>query len=112
MVSNLINFKSITYKACFLIIALCIILSSVWTILPLVGWSYYSPEGAKISCAVEWQDHSFSVMSYNITIFIFVFILPLIIIGISNLKTIKIVKQRSEIFFPIFLFTNFYFSLA
>jgi hypothetical protein len=44
-----------------------------------------------MSCGVEWQDNSINVKSYNITIFIFAFIIPLVIIIITNLNTIKIV---------------------
>ena len=91
MISNLINSKSITYKTCFLAILLCMFLSAIWTVFPLLGWSYYSPEGIKMSCGVEWQDHSPNVMSYNISIFIFAFTIPLIIIAITNAKIIKIV---------------------
>ena len=93
MISNKVNSKSITYKTCFLVIAVCIVLSLIWTTFPLVGWSYYSPEGLKMSCSVEWQDRSLNVMSYSITIIIFVFILPLIIITITNIKIIKIVRN-------------------
>ena len=91
MISNLINSKSITYKTCFLAIVLCIFLSLIWTVFPLTGWSYYSTEGIKMSCGVEWQDLSLNVMSYNVSIFIFAFFLPLTIIAISNYKMIKIV---------------------
>jgi hypothetical protein len=94
MISNLINSKSITYKACFITIVVCIFLSAIWAFFPLVGWSYYSTEGIKMSCGVEWQDHSLNVMSYNISIFIFAFFLPLVLIAIANYKTIKIVCSQ------------------
>ena len=91
MLRNLICKQSITYKACFLTIGLCIFLSAIWAVFPLFGWSYYSPEGVKMSCGVEWQDHSLNVMSYNVTIFVFAFFLPLIILAITNWKIIKTV---------------------
>ena len=99
MISNLINSKSITYKTCFLAILLCTFLSAIWTIFPLLGWSYYSAEGIKMSCGVEWQDHSLNVISYNISMFIFAFIIPLIIIAITNAKIIKIVMLSFFNFF-------------
>ena len=64
-----------------------------------MGWSYYSPEGVKMSCGVEWQDHSINVMSYNITIMIFAFVVPLTILVITNMKVIRIVL--------FYLFKNF-----
>ena len=47
----------------------------------------------KVSCSVEWQDQSFNVKSYNITIFICAFFFPVIVIIITNLKVIKTVKK-------------------
>jgi hypothetical protein len=44
-----------------------------------------------MSCGVEWQDNSANVLSYNITILIFAFLLPLIVLIITNVKIIKIV---------------------
>ena len=123
MISNTINSQSITYKACFLTIGLCIFLSAIWAVFPLFGWSYYSPEGVKMSCGVEWQDHSLNVMSYNVTIFVFAFFLPLIILAITNWKIIKTVliffkftmcwcyglnKYRILIRFRIFFGNHFY----
>lgn len=70
---------------------LCTLMGLFWSIAPLIGWSYYSPEGLGISCSVEWQDRSSNVISYNITMFIFVYFLPLLLIAITNLKIAFIV---------------------
>ena len=91
MIRNLITLDSITYKTCIISIMLCVFLSAIWAILPLFGWSYYSPEGVKMSCSVEWKDHSANVFSYNMTIFVFAFLIPLIILIVTNVKIIKIV---------------------
>ena len=93
--SNQITLRSITYKTCFLTILICVILSLIWTVVPLLGWSYYSPEGVQISCSVEWNDHSFNVMSYNIIIFIFAFYIPVIILVFTNVRVIKIVSMKN-----------------
>ena len=57
-------------------IAVCIIIGLFWATLPLFGWSFYSLEGAQISCSVEWNEKSFNVVSYNISIFGLVFLVP------------------------------------
>ncbi len=88
MLNNILVFRSITYKTCLIAITISAVLSLIWTLLPLFGWSFYSLKGGKISCSIEWEEHSFNVISYNITIFIFVFILPAIIIFITNLKSV------------------------
>ena len=99
MIGNIKNPRSITSNSCIWIIVLCVFLSAIWATLPLMGWSYYSPEGVKMSCGVEWQDHSINVMSYNITIMIFAFVVPLTILVITNMKVIRIVL--------FYLFKNF-----
>ena len=102
MISNKVNSKSITYKTCFLVIAVCIVLSLIWTTFPLVGWSYYSPEGLKMSCSVEWQDRSLNVMSYSITIIIFVFIeISLKIFHFNYIKLIFLMFLKDSIFYII-----------
>ncbi len=101
MLRNILDYRSITYKSCFFAIAGCAILSTIWTTLPLVGWSYYSLEGARISCSVEWQDHSMNVVSYNVTIFVFVFVIPAFIIVFANVKIIQIVCKHEQVIFDV-----------
>ena len=93
MLGNLMTVKHITTNKIIAAILICVLLSALWAILPLFGWSYYSPEGVHMSCGVEWRDHSPNVLSYNITIFIFAFFLPLLILFITNYKIIKIVSE-------------------
>ena len=63
-------------------------------VLPLLGWSHYAPEGLKISCSIDWQDQTFNVLSFNITIFLFVFFIPALIILITNNKIIRTVTVK------------------
>lgn len=67
-----------------------------WSVMPLVGWSRYSLETGTIHCSVEWAEKSFNVISYNITIFIFVFIGPFYIISVSSYKLITFVNTNSK----------------
>jgi len=74
------------------LILISFILSLIWPSAPLFGWSYYSLEGGLTSCSVEWSDKTPSVVSYNITILITVFFIPIIIIATTNiLLVIKVI---------------------
>jgi len=84
--------KKITMKYYLIIISLCMTLSLAWATFPLFGWSYYTLEGALTSCSVEWADRSWNVMSYNITIWVFGYIIPLSVIIYCNVWTLKIVS--------------------
>jgi hypothetical protein len=67
---------------------ICLSTGLGWSLLPTVGWSYYALEGAQTSCSVKWEDPSFNVVSYNIAMFLFVFIVPLTFLLVTNYKLI------------------------
>lgn len=70
----------------------CLLLGLIWPLLPVFGWSHYSFEGFGTSCSVEWSERSMNVISYNITILICVFFIPLLILVYTNVKLIYIVS--------------------
>jgi hypothetical protein len=61
-------------------------------VVPFFGWSEYSLEGAMISCSVEWNKRTPSVLSYNISIAIFVYFLPLVLFFFTNTKILFLVS--------------------
>lgn len=84
----------------------CFILGLIWATLPIFGWSHYSLEGVQTSCSVEWNEKNFNVLSYNVTILIAVFILPVSIIAYTNIRLILMVEN---IQFFIYLLILFFF---
>lgn len=72
-------------------IAGCLLIGLFWATMPLVGWSHYSLEGAYTSCSVEWRERSLNVTSYNITIFGVVYLVPVLVILVTNIKLISMV---------------------
>nr|QVK45896.1 G protein-coupled receptor [Proales similis] len=91
-----LSFKSIDFKVSCMWIAICLGAGALWALFPLVGWSYYSLEGALTSCSVEWAERSVNVISYNMTIFLFVFIVPLVLIVFTNVKLLLIIKSMPK----------------
>lgn len=87
------SIRNVNIRTNLLIILACSLNGLMWASFPLLGWSYYSLEGAYTSCAVEWKERSPSVSSYNITIFFLVFLIPLALILVSNAKLILIVNH-------------------
>ena len=90
------------YFYSFCLIISCVILGSFWAILPLVGWSYYSLESHRTSCCVEWLDRSTNVISLNVSLFIFVFLLPLSIMVFVCFKLFNMVKKN--LIFILFIY--------
>ena len=81
------------------------LLSLFWAFMPFLGWSHYSIEGARISCSVQWREKSLNVISYNICIFIFVYIVPFGVIIFTNYKFLKRVRKNNFIWFKKIIFS-------
>ena len=81
------------YKKSTVLIIISIFIGLFWALAPIFGWSEYSLEGALISCSVEWNKKTTSVMSYNMSILLFVFFIPISILIYTNFMIIRIVKS-------------------
>lgn len=68
------------------------LLAFFWAVMPILGWSHYKLEGLDTSCSVAWDDKSLNAFSYNVSIFVGVFVIPLVSIIDSNSKLVWIVK--------------------
>ncbi len=89
------------------IIALCTFKGLFWASLPLFGWSYYSLEGALTSCSVEWTERSANVISFNITIFVVVYFVPVLGISFTSIKLVILVVSSRNMFLMIKFFVLF-----
>ncbi|CAF1936528.1 unnamed protein product [Rotaria magnacalcarata] len=64
--------------------------------MPLFGWSFYDYEGIGVSCSIKWTERSVNVISYNISILIFVYFSPVIIRLVTNLKIYQLIQIRRQ----------------
>ncbi|CAH1788530.1 unnamed protein product [Owenia fusiformis] len=51
-----------------------------WSITPFIGWGQFDIEPTKTSCTVKFWDKSANVLSYIISIFLFNFVIPMVLI--------------------------------
>ena len=86
------NEKSIGNVLIIKAVVISLAFSLFWSAMPIFGWSHYSLENGLVSCSVEYNEKSFNVISYNIGMFIFVFILPFGITIFASIKSLCIVK--------------------
>ena len=93
------NEKSIGNVIIIKAVLISLILSLFWSAMPIFGWSHYSLESGLVSCSVEYNEKSLNVISYNIGMFIFVFLLPFGITIYANIKSLFIVKLFNLFFF-------------
>ena len=95
MILKPINMRKMTLKLSLIIVGFCVLNGVVWASLPLFGWSRYSLEGALTSCSVEWKERSLNVVSYNVTIFLLVYFIPVVCTIITSIKLTIIVVSIS-----------------
>ncbi|XP_039583861.1 pinopsin-like [Passer montanus] len=68
------------YRKAWAAILLSWTYSLLWTVPPLLGWSSYGPEGAGITCSVNWHSKDANNTSYIIYLFIFCLVIPFAIV--------------------------------
>lgn len=89
------NIKKVSYTAVNFVVFVCLGLGLFWSSAPIIGWSHYSFEGVKTSCAIEWNESSLNVLSYNMTILVFVFFIPLVCIVLADFNILIVVSKNS-----------------
>lgn len=92
-IKNTLTNNRISNKTKLKIISFCLFCGLFWAVLPLVGWSRYTLEKSLTTCSLVWDDESIESFSYNVSIFIFVYLIPLIIMIIIYIRLIKMVKE-------------------
>jgi hypothetical protein len=90
-----LNIRKLNFKLAYTVIGICIAIGVFWSLMPLLGWSYYTYEAGLVSCAVEFKGNSWNVRSFIIAIFIFVYCIPFGTISISNIVLLIIVSFNS-----------------
>ncbi|KAL4623425.1 melanopsin-like [Arapaima gigas] len=69
-----------------------------WSLPPFFGWSAYVPEGLQTSCSWDYMSFTASVRTYTVLLFIFVFFIPLTIIGSCYLAIFRTIRAaRREV---------------
>lgn len=91
-----IDYRCFSNKKQIIIVLVCYLFGLFWAVIPLTGWSSYELEGVLTSCSVKWQDKSWSIRSYNILMFIFVFFIPLIVMFYCNLSIYLAIRNINE----------------
>ena len=97
-----LNMKKITNQKVTIAIMVSVIFSLFWTLMPLLGWSRYTLEDGLTGCSIEWKPTDINVISYNISMFIFVFFLPFSLIFTTNFKSFLFVSIYTGFMFKVF----------
>ncbi|XP_043863291.1 opsin Rh2 isoform X1 [Drosophila mojavensis] len=78
-----INGTPMTIKLSIMKILFIWLMATFWTIMPLIGWSSYVPEGNLTACSIDYMTRQWNPRSYLITYSIFVYYVPLFLICYS-----------------------------
>ncbi|XP_043990808.1 melanopsin-like [Gambusia affinis] len=67
-----------------------------WSLPPFFGWSAYVPEGLQTSCSWDYMSFTVTVRTYTILLFLFVFFIPLAVIGSCYLAIFRAVRRAAQ----------------
>lgn len=83
-------------KRAILLCALIWCYSLFWSVMPVLGWSRYIPEGIGTSCSVDWTSKEQGNVWFTILLILGCFLLPVSIIICSYLKTFRALRKLSQ----------------
>jgi hypothetical protein len=89
------NLKKLSNKTCVCLTIFCMLIGLFWSSIPILGWSNYTCK--KSGCSVNLKGTSWNVISYNVSMLVFVFFVPLFIILGTNIKLL--IKVRTKVKF-------------
>ncbi len=92
------NIRKITQKTTLIVIGISCALGLTWSLLPLIGWSSFVLEGALTSCGPDFHSKTFNNLSFNITLFLTVFVIPFGTISVTSFK-LYLKVMNFEIFY-------------
>ena len=84
--------RSIRKNQVLVLILFSFMLSLIVSILPIFGVSSYKLDSSLTSCSIDWKERSIHSIIYVIFLYLFVYIIPLFIIFITNLNTVLVVR--------------------
>lgn len=88
--------KPLTMTKVLLEILLIWLFAALWTILPMVGWNRYVPEGNMTACGTDYLSKDWWSRSYILVYAFFVYFLPLFMIIFSYYHILKTVSAHEK----------------
>nr|ADZ24786.1 ciliary opsin [Terebratalia transversa] len=88
--------SKITTRVAALAISVCWFGAFLWSVFPVFGWSSYVEEGEHSSCSINWISQSIVDSSYIISIFIFCFFLPILLVIFSYFHVYMTVRTIAK----------------
>ena len=88
VVSKPMGAVNITFKKISVLIFLAVIFGIFWPIMPLIGWSSYTININWMMCTIDTETKDSNHISFNVIMFLFIYIIPLVLIFYSNSKMV------------------------
>ena len=70
--------------------------SLFWSLMPILGWSSYVPEGIGTSCSINWRSRKANDVSFSLCLILACFVLPTAVIIYCYFKCYKTVHVLAE----------------
>nr|APY20616.1 long wavelength sensitive opsin [Lepicerus sp. CRS-2017] len=88
--------KPMTNKKAMLMIFLVWLNAAIWTVLPMVGWNRYVPEGNMTACGTDYLSKDWLSRSYILVYSFFVYFFPLLVIIYSYFFIVQAVAAHEK----------------
>lgn len=88
--------KPLTIKKALLEILIIWLFAALWTIMPMIGWNRYVPEGNMTACGTDYLNKDWTSKSYILVYSIFVYYTPLLTIIYSYYFIVSTVAAHEK----------------
>ncbi|XP_047140726.1 opsin-3 [Hydra vulgaris] len=78
------------------LISVCYGYGFIWAMFPVIGWSKYDLDLNNKSCSLDWKLSQLDSLSYILTVFIFCYIFPGLIIALTSYICKKAVLRQKK----------------
>jgi hypothetical protein len=84
--------KQYFQKYSYISVIICWLFALIFALPPLFNWNQYIPEGLGFHCGLNWFNQSISSRLYLILAFLFVYIIPFIVLSIVNIYVYRVIR--------------------
>lgn len=81
------------HRYSYITVGICWLFALVFAILPLFNWNKYIPEGLGFHCGLNWFDQSINSRLYLTSAFLFVYIIPFLVLFIVNTYVYHVIHR-------------------
>ncbi|XP_071145218.1 opsin-VA-like [Mytilus edulis] len=93
VIKRTLSQKKVKYMQSILALVFCYIFGLFWSGIPFSGWTRYEYEAIGTTCSVAFNSADYLILSYNISIFIFCYLLPVLTMIYCYINIVRMIRR-------------------